>query len=276
MSSQLTTLVGVPSPRNITPVLECHDLLRKAHPEVPFLYVKYYPELYAYAIIRDYFLNRSKAEYLVLAPDDLTFRVQDFETLLKSVDEQRFPVFSAVCNLTMVAEQAELLNICIKDPVVIDRKTRKYNWPSVRDPKLPKGIIKVMFAGFPLMFIRRDIVQDIGFQGDLDDNALVRKKYRIPSSFDTVFCWRCYEHQIPIYVNIDVRLLHLKGADSRFKCAWQVERRLTGIEPPLTFCTKGDRSIDLTDAYRKWISKQKLHGDPAEWVARMSGKSYLN
>jgi hypothetical protein len=267
-------MIGVPSPRNIAPVIECHEKLRAAHPEITFFYAKYYPELYAYKIIRDFFLNKTSFEYLAIAPDDLTFSVADYDKLILTLERERFPVFSGVCNLTMVSGQASLLNICIEKPVPIPRRERHYAWANVKDPRLPQGVTKVAFAGFPLMFIKREIVDKIGFQGDLEDAGLVLRKHRIPSSFDTVFCWRCHEQNIPIHVDTSVRLLHLKGADSSYACHTQVEDRLTGKEPPLSYAVTGTKSEDYTDYYRRWISMQNIHGDPRLWVAQMCGKAY--
>ena len=65
------------------------------------------------------------------------------------------------------------------------------------------GIVRVLWSGFPCMFIRRDVVEKIEFNNDgkyiegLDGFS--------GCCADTSFCYECYENKIRIYVNPRIR-----------------------------------------------------------------------
>jgi hypothetical protein len=74
--------------------------------------------------------------------------------------------------------------------------------------KLNTEILKVKFSGFPLMFIRRDVLDKIKFESDIEWNPDAEK----PEAFDVTFCYRCDQLSIPIYANTSVILHHLREA----------------------------------------------------------------
>ena len=86
-------------------------------------------------------------------------------------------------------------------------------------------LLPVKFSGFACQFIHRSIMKEIGLHGDLEFNEL--HKMQQDYSFDVIFCYLCNEHKpepIPIYVNPQVWMHHLRGAHPL---------QVPGIEPLL-------------------------------------------
>lgn len=176
-----------------------------------------YPEVYLR--MRNLFLYDERFKqytHLVIAPDDLIVTNDHIETLVKDLEEFDYPVLSGVCNVDTGA-QRDKAAICIRNlpnnrwddgTHVNHEDVRFYDWASFEElDKCPK-ITKVLFSGFPLFFIRRDIVEQIEFETDYEWNPDCNLKYS--ASVDTTFCNRCFEKNIPIHVDTTVRMHHLR------------------------------------------------------------------
>lgn len=219
--TKFNPLLAIPSPRNIPKTTQAYHSL-----DVDKLWVKYYPENIAYAHIQRFFLEHREYTHLVISADDLLVQPEQFEALKSSVraNQEEYPVFSGVCNNDMVGGCEFVMAVSLKFPPCNPRRhtygygyafvdARGHNMdrrnPDKRGPA-PTGIHHVSFAGFPCMFIRRDILQRLTLRTDYEYNL----QYRMPgSSVDTVFCWDCYhaKPQIPIHADFDVKMLHLRG-----------------------------------------------------------------
>lgn len=238
---ELKPLIGIPSPRNVGIVLEAHEKLK----HIPHLWVKYFPEEEAYQIIRNYFLEHKEYNYLIIAPDDLLIEQQHYDSLVSTLEKEDYPVFSGVCNHSMVSEMQDLLAICIdRLPNIVRIRKRHFVFPRYQD--VPKGIIQVKFAGFPFMFIRRDIVKQINFDSDRKFNP-----YRIGrnTGFDLPFCHNCNDLGIPIHVDTNVLMLHLRGAPLSQPYGNQVDDILVGREPKRVYFQQDDQIEDITEQY---------------------------
>jgi hypothetical protein len=251
---EIKPLIAIPSPRDIAAVKQNLDSIEN----VPKLWVKYFREGDAYKIIQSYFLEHPEFNYLIISPDDLIVRKHDYDRLVQTIIDNggpsNIPTLSAVCNVIHFPAHRTQLAICLDQEIDLQRRRRKHVWVDLRSRSWKDGgydnmdLLKVKFTGFAFQFIRRDIVQEIGLQGDKKHNPdhMIQEDY----SFDTVFSYMCNHHEpqpIPIYVNPKVRLLHLRGAN-------KIE--YPGIEPLLV--GKKERRVEYVDENNKskTITKQ--------------------
>lgn len=240
-------IIAVLSPRDITVVKEGHDTFK----DIPHLWLKYWHAIQAYHILTDFFLNKHKEfTHLVISPDDLVVKREHYEALLKTLEQEDYPVFSGVCNIDVA--HPNTLNICIDEVPNIIRKLRRHKWADAN--KLPKEpIIKVKFSGMPFLFIRRDIVERIPLQGDTPYDP--SRKNIEPKSFDAAFCYHCNELDIPIYVDTRVRMLHLRGMELGNITGRQADNLKVRKLRPRVYYQVNDEVEELTEHYLDFIYK---------------------
>jgi GT2 family glycosyltransferase len=239
----IKTLIAVPSPRDIVIFKNALDKIEG----VDKLIVKYHPENEAYNTIETYFLeHKDKYNFLCLIPDDLIVRNKDFQALIQTIEDyggpEKIPVLSGVCNLDNVPGKSSILCICQDSVIHPQRRRRNWQWMDMRSADWlefkKERLREVKFSGFACQFIRRDIVEKIGLHGDLHYNELHRQAQDY--SFDVIFCWLCLQAGIPIYVNPQVQMLHLRGSD---------HREVKGIQPLLV--RKREKKVIYVDAEGK-------------------------
>ena len=213
----ITTLIASPSPRDVTAVKESIETIKG----IPKLYVKYFPEEYAYSIIKEYFLKHTNADYLIIAPDDLLASEYHYKQLVETIEKygkQSIPTLSGMCNVHNIQGYITQMAICLDHEISPERRHRHYKWSDLRDKRFrdfikDKDLINVRFSGFPFQFIRRDIVEKIGLDADLTYNPYHR--IREGFSIDVVFCYKCNTEGIPLLVNPRVQILHLRGSTNK-------------------------------------------------------------
>jgi hypothetical protein len=247
VKDMITTLLAIPSPRDIPRVKADMDDIKGEGIEK--LWIKYHNETDAYTVMEKWFLNHSKADYLVICPDDLVVQQKNYDALVKTIVDnggpEKIPVLSGVCNLHNVPGQGTILCISVDSVIHPQRRRRHWIWVDMRSHEWlndysKRTLLPVKFSGFGCQFIRRDIVEKIGLHGDLRYNEWHRVAQDY--SFDVIFCWLCHENNIPIYVNPQVRMLHLRGSDSR---------QVKGIEPLLVGKPGYDKKVIHVDAEGK-------------------------
>lgn len=209
---RINPLICFPSPRDIKIVLDEWAKIDY----VDKYWVKYTsPERTVYKFMRDYFLQHDGYTHMVIAPDDLLVRGNNFATLVTDLNQFDLPIISGLCNLDSQDHNKGLLNICINELPHADQNRRIYRWITEEEVKaqIEKGINlqRVQFAGFPLMFIRRDVVEQIPFRDDSNDPVLYG------CCIDVCWCWDCAQKGIPIYVDNRVIMKHLKVSDGIYE-----------------------------------------------------------
>jgi len=174
------------------------------------------PEVYRR--IRDIFLNDERFQkytHLVIAPDDLIVENHHIEALINDLEAFDYPVLSGICNVDMSLNRYKYA-ICIRNlpnrnwddgSHTNKEQLRFYDWATEEDIK-EGNIIRVLFSGFPLMFIRRDIVEKIPFETDFEWNK--DSDPNCAASIDVTFNTRCYELGIPVMADCDVNMTHLR------------------------------------------------------------------
>lgn len=220
-------LIAIPSPRNIPKAKAALDTIDE---NVDRLWVKFYKEDKAYAIMQSYFAMHQEYTHLVLCPDDLMVYTQHFEALADTVrsDPDLYQVLGGICNFDIVSGNEYRMCVTITFPPCNPRRHltgHGYTFMNLNDrhKPTPKGVQRVSFNGFPCMFIARSVLERLTLRTDWEFNL----QFRLPgSSVDTVFCWEAYQNKIDLYADFDVRMLHLRGWED--PCM----KVLTGIEEP--------------------------------------------
>lgn len=175
--------------------------------EIDKIWATNFTEEEAYYRIRGFFLNHKDYTHLVLLSDDATATNENLRVLLKDVMLLDPPMIGGVCNVDMYKDKDKAaVTRNIPKELWIDGQ-REYDFYTFDDlEKLAQDVFQVGFQGWPLTWIRRDIVELIPFRGD---NIL--NKTPIGYSFDVTYANDMAKHGIPMYVDRTVRLEHLKG-----------------------------------------------------------------
>lgn len=177
--------------------------------------VNYYTEYDAYFEIRKYFLEHPEYTHLVLGTDDIVILPDHVRQLQKDLLEKDYPILCGMMNVDQIEYQQNSGNLNISYELALkEKKLRHYNW--VRRFELPdKDIFQVKFNGFALMAIKRDVIERYEFA--CDGVFKPDGKTKSGASVDFVFCWYCHEHQIPIFIDKRIDMMHLRMA-GRLQC----------------------------------------------------------
>ena len=217
-------------PKDLPKVLENLDKI-----QCDKLYCNYmaYPSNYIES--RKFFLEHTEYTHYVALPNDLVVTPEIFQKLCDTLEKYDYPVLSGCCNVDM-AGNSDKINVCLKLPK-IPYNERIYRWmaESQRKELISKGveIIKLGFAGFPCMFIRRDILEKIPF-ATLPFKVDERPIWETRGGFggDLAFCTSLDYHNIAIRVDLTCIMEHL-----RFE-----GKMLVGIKKPeVVFIRKGEK-----------------------------------
>ena len=225
---EMKALIGIPSPRDIESFAKSTKLLDFCDK----IWIKYMePEKKAYDLIRNYFLANSEYTHLVILPDDLIVTVAQFKSLMKSVQDFDYPVLGGVANIDATPNGMNFFSMSF-NMIHADRNKRfaKLVTKTELDELAKGGIVRVLWSGFPCMFIRRDVVEKIEFNND-------GKYIEGLDGFhgccaDTVFCYECYQNKIRIHVDPRIIMPHLRFNQEE-KDSWRV-----GSLPPKVYLEK--------------------------------------
>ena len=122
------------------------------------LRVCFYQEYFAYQEIKKFFLN-SDYTHLVLATDDIVVKPEHIKQLEADLEDFNVPVIGGMMNVDQKDYPDGNLAITLQTP---DYLAFYYWW--LNPETLPKeDIFKVIFNGFCLLAIRRDIVEKYDF-----------------------------------------------------------------------------------------------------------------
>lgn len=195
----LNCLFFVPSPRDIDIVSQ--KIKEILYPDYDVLWIKYTPELEAYKKAREFFLKAPKHyEYFCIVPDDLILNEEAFNILLKEVQSQNYKVISGICNVS--CQNHQYLDMAAATITEMPTATR-IKWVTFTESeKFDKPIKKVIFAGFPVTFIHRSVMEKIDFTRNNPINSL-----------DLELAYALEEEGIDQYVHFGSKFLHLKGAN---------------------------------------------------------------
>lgn len=253
--SKINPLIACPSPRDIPMVQKALDSITDADK----LIVKYYHKPLAMDIITRFFKDHKEYTHLAIKPDDLVSTKEHYEKLVKTLendDNNDYPILAGLCNANMLGG-ATKLGICETSVPSIRRENRKFNKVDIKElPKIIEKqgstIIKVAFAGLPFMFVRRDVLNKITLESDARFNGVDYLSYMWyrSGSYDVVFCNKLAHANIPIYVDTDVKMLHLKYTK-------EAENLLVGKKDPyILFQSKEGKTLNITQKYQPSITNK--------------------
>lgn len=251
---KIRPLIVSPSPRDIKSVQDAFDTI-----VADKLMVKYFRKPKAMEIIQHFFHEHKEFTHLAIKPDDLIVNKEHYQMMVNTLKSNDYPVLGGLCNVGVESDLAYKLAINYRHLPSIIRSRRIFRWVDVRQElddiiKRQGGnhIIKVKFAGMPFMFIRRDILNEITLDSDAKFNTIEfgSRRWHQSGSYDVVFCNKCDQQGIPIHVNTDVRMLHLK--DSAEANIYFINRKT----PQIKYIDIKGNEHDLTGRYYDMTREQ--------------------
>ncbi len=184
------------------------------------LWCKYYkPEILAYNIIQEQFLD-SDYTHIVIIPDDLLVNREDYEILKQDMEKYPEDVVSGYCNVD-TTQFKDYANITY-DVVSPLRANRVYNWVPLQDADVRNDTISVGYAGFGMFAVPKSIFElgirfrNDSFNGQNWDGCCV----------DVMFCYDVIQKGHKVLCDLRLRSQHLKISDNRF------QHFRAGLDPP--------------------------------------------
>lgn len=174
------------------------------------LHISYFKYPYPHIIAEDFFHAHKEYTHLILLPNDLVFTKDNYESMLKTIETNDYDVFCGVCNVD-IGKYRDKLNITSNLPVIGPYYQRRYFWISKN--KYPNIILKVPFAGFPAMWVKRQVLEQTRI--NWLSPQLKGKNHAIWEnqggySNDLAFCHNLNQLGIPIYCDTSVNMVHLR------------------------------------------------------------------
>lgn len=190
----------------------------------------YYPVQHACAEANKFIFSHPEYTHIILYIDDLIVEPHHIQTLIDAVEKYNFPVLAGYSNFDN-DDMSHLTTICL-EPVQIEIKGR--TWPVIsfdEVKKIKKRFLKVKWNGITIPVIKREVLEKIG--GFEDDARLNNLPYATGDSSDVAFCYELNRNKIPIYVDLSVRVQHLRSGST-----WQYFYA-NGKKPPYTLFESG-------------------------------------
>lgn len=195
--SKVRLLLGRGSPRSNIEIVECWNEKLPCDKILP----TFTTEWTAYQQMRNYFMDHKEYTHLVLATDDIVVLPKHIDMLQDGLELYDYPVLSGMMNVD--EPEPDMLNLTWELPIK-DRANRKYDW-LMRDDLPKERYFKVAFSGFPLMAIRRDLIDQYTFMAD---RVFEGKGPSRGASLDLVFCYWCQQNNVPIWVDREIEMRH--------------------------------------------------------------------
>ena len=165
----------------------------------------YMPYPFPHDLAREFFLEHTEYDYLIVQPQDLLFTKSDFEKLMLELNKNDFDVLSCVCNVERMGHPNHFkMAICKKIPS-LDRLRRVYNWI----PNGDLGIIEIEFQGMVCAAIHRRIIQRKTIDGEWFFKGTVHKGTgQFLAAPDLTFAHVCKNNGIKQYADTRIKLIH--------------------------------------------------------------------
>lgn len=165
---------------------------------------RYYAYPHPHNLAKKFFLEHEEYTHLIVHPQDLLVKKENFDKLIKEVEKNDYPVLSGVCNIEAGNNHnAHKWGICKECPSR-DFSKRFYNFIPITDEKM--GIMRVGFQGMVFCCIKRNIIERTLINGEPVFEGRVHCHGNAPP--DLNFCLNCKELGIPIHADLDNRMYH--------------------------------------------------------------------
>lgn len=188
----MNPLLAILNPRTIPEVLHLIEKIRGYDK----LWIKNFPQVEAYTKLRNWFLEHTEYSHLVLLIDDVLITQNEFDILREDLHTNDYQILAGIGNVSYL--RLEEYSPVMDTLPTMEADTYHFLTKAQLDDFLAKGeyIKQVMFEGFSLPFIRRDVVEMIPFRG--------------PDSVDTHFATDCAAKGVATYVDLRAKMFHLK------------------------------------------------------------------
>ena len=173
------------------------------------LFCNYMRYPYNYTISRDFFLSNPDYTHYVALPNDLVPTRKIYDTLINHIKENDYAIISGVCNWD-TGKYKDYWNITSNLPVLSPYHERNYR--KISKNRYPNMVFQVPWAGFPFMFIRRDVVEKIPFATVPEPIRAGHPVWEQSGGWggDLAFAHSCKYYNVPIFVDTGCNMLHLR------------------------------------------------------------------
>jgi len=166
------------------------------------------PYPYNYQISISFFKANPNYTHLICHPNDLVPTRKVYDKLINHIKEKDYAVISGVCNWD-TEKHKDYLNITATLPELSYHK-RVYH--KISKNRYPNKVLKVPWAGFPFMFIRRDIIEKVPFPPKCLKETDERPVWETKGGFGGDLCWAHNLDYMKIeqYVDTSCNMEHLR------------------------------------------------------------------
>ncbi len=202
-------------PKDIQPVL---DGIKELPCDKLFMNYMSYP--WNYDIGLAFFKSNKEYTHLICLPNDLVPTRKIYDKLIKNIKDKDYPVISGVCNWD-TGKYKDYLNITSNLPGL---KYSERFYHKISKNRYPNMIFVVPWAGFPFMFIRRDIIMKVPFPPECAKDNNFRPIWEEKGGFGGDVCWAhsLDFHKIEQWVDTSCNMKHLRFYGEM----------LVGVKPP--------------------------------------------
>jgi hypothetical protein len=217
-SMKINPLVCCLQPRDIP------EFIKAVNTQLEFVdkyWIRYHEQPAAYKAMYNFFIEHTEYSHLVILPDDLIPTREGYARLFRDLVQFDYLVISGYCNLD-TKDNAHLSNISLdhlppRNPAGKTYDDYHFNTiaelEELRD-KWNNRILEVKYAGFPMTIIHRYVfMQGINFRYD---NGCCP---------DVLFGLDIADRNIPQFVDLRVKLKHLKVSDKPSEQSLQIGKK---------------------------------------------------
>ena len=190
-------LLMMPSPRDIPDVVKWWPQIQ--HDK---FVVKYKNQITAYTESKKFFLEHPEYTHIIVCPDDLEVTPEGVKQLLDDIRDFGYQTISGYCNIDESQPDTYAIQPLGTDMTPDHPNTTKGSW-YMKDEKpilpLDKFLLQVAHVGFSCQIIERSLFEKVKWIGASGGGL---------HNFDWQFSKDCQKLDIPIFVDIRVKLWH--------------------------------------------------------------------
>lgn len=230
----MSILYGIPSPFDFKLVEKYQKEIIKSG-EFDVIKMRYYPEITAYNIMRDYFLAKDYS-HLIFGCSDIVVHLHHLNLLMEDIEQYPDKVLSGRMNLCL-----DLLDVYNITSNPVQPGIPEFMWYVDETLKNKPDVFPVVFSGFPLMCMPRETVRNFPFSGL---RTYLKEERLSEGGLDTTLCWDLFQKNKVILCDKRIKLLHLKELQN------ESQPLLVGIKEPVTeFYQNGRKEIINTSLF---------------------------
>lgn len=177
------------------------------------LYAKYMKEFKAYNKMREYFLEHTEYDYMVIIGDDILVPPEYIEKLVKGLEKHHFKILSGFMNVDQheYNQPHGRINATLQMP---EKNMYERNWNFLTRQDLfslkKKRYFKTQFMGFNLMAIHREVIEK---HGEFVTTGIWDERGKEGGfNIDLTFCVKTQELGYDRMVDTHIDMCHLRSS----------------------------------------------------------------